>query len=255
MSVRHGSTVKIPWRVNSDKTPAKRGFRLAVAGTLVIVIFVVAIIGWSTGLTTWNARAITLSIQIPLLLLTFLVLRTPPPAWVSVVVPGISITLSVNFLGRAVLDVDPSTTTSSFGVALFFAVHSACAVIACRWAWRVVEAPPDLRAKGAEALRLLSVPLVLAVILAVLPDALGDELFAPLLSLLVDSSLVIVLGSGYTNAVSAREEWRKRESSSATSSVESATSDARPPRVGRWLRLAFFALVVGLRTIGSRRSP
>ena len=84
--------------VNSEKTPAKRGFRLAVAGTLVIVIFVVAIIGWSTGLTTWNARAITLGIQIPLLLLTFLVLRTPPPAWVSVVVPGISITLTVNFV-------------------------------------------------------------------------------------------------------------------------------------------------------------
>jgi len=227
-----------------------------VAITLLLVALVAsAIIGWSTGLTTWYSRALFVGTGLALVLPAVWVLGSRPPGWIWATVPGISLILAVIFVGQAALDRDNSAATGWLGVGLFFAVHSSCAVIACVWAWRMAAAPPDLRAKGAEALRLLSVPLVLAVILAVLPDALGDELFAPLLSLLVVSSLVIVLGSGYTNAVSAREGWRKRESSSATSSVESATSDAMPPRVGRWLRLAFFALVVGLRTIGSRRSP
>ncbi len=236
--------------VTKDEIPAKRGLRRAVAGALVMAVSAVAIIGLSTGLISWSSRAIVIGIQLPLLVLLFWVLGERPPGLVWAVVPGISGILAVIFLGRAVLDLGHPSAPASLAVCLFFAIHSACACLACLWASRVGAAPPDLRAKGAEALRLLSLPLVLGVILAVVPDALGDEFFVPFLSALGFGSLVIIFGSGYTSAVSAREEWKRRsEAKHATSSVNDDPSDAREPGVPRWLGLALLALV-GLRTLG-----
>lgn len=240
--------------------PAAKGRIRSVAAAMLLGVGCIGlIIGLPGMLQSWDSRAQLLAFVLVPTVSAVIVLQAIPRFARAILlwaVPFVSFALTATFIGMAVFGGTQEPSEGSLGIALVFAAHAACVIVAVCWARQLNAAPPDLRAKGSEALRLLTVPLVFGVFLAVLPDVLGDEFFVPFLSALLLGSLVIVLGSGYTSAVSAREEWqRMKASKSTTSSVRQETAAAGPLRVEHWWGLAFIAIVLGLRSVGARRSP
>lgn len=71
--------------VTSSATSGTRRVRRGIAAVLIVAALAVTIVGWSTGLSSWNSRAIVLSLDLVLLLPAVLVLGTPPPPWTRVI--------------------------------------------------------------------------------------------------------------------------------------------------------------------------
>jgi len=119
---------------------------------------------------------------------------------------------------------------------MLLAVHGSCTAVATWWARQLRSSPPPLRAKAAEASRVLAGSWLILLLLLITAGQHIDQLppESGLVTLFVATAISLVLGAGYTRYVETRHDpdWTPLEADRITPYVQGVASAAS--RAAAW---------------------